>query len=128
MKIYEKTKFLINFFVLYLQSASISFPFKTAEIVTVVLYNGKTADSAENASDKHLSENLSEGLSVNQQKILKMIIDKSYTNASDAAKMIHISRNTILFFVVTDSHTTNRSLIKDCSSLYLSQMVICLSP
>ena len=68
---------------------------ETAANVTVVLYNGKTADSADNSSDKHLSENLSDGLSVNQRKILKMIINKSYTNASDAAKMIRISRNSV---------------------------------
>ncbi|MGM9753346.1 MAG: ATP-binding protein [Candidatus Cryptobacteroides sp.] len=63
--------------------------------VTVVLYNGKRASAADNSTDNHLSENLSENLSVTQQKVLKMIQEKTYTNASKAAETLHISRNSV---------------------------------
>lgn len=64
---------------------------ETAANVTVVLYNGKTA----NSSDNHLPENLSVNLSVTQQKILRMISEKQYVNASHAAEILQISRNSV---------------------------------
>ena len=68
---------------------------ETAANVTVVLYNGKTVSSSDNPSDTRLSENLSANLSVTQQKILKMIEGRTYTNASNAAELLHISRNSV---------------------------------
>ena len=55
---------------------------ETAANVTVVLYNGKTANTSDNSSDNHLPENLSVNLSVTQQKILRMIAEKQYINLS----------------------------------------------
>lgn len=68
---------------------------ETAANVTVVLFNGKTASTSDNPADNRLSENLSEDLSVTQQKIFKMIQEKTYTNATRAAEVLHISRNSI---------------------------------
>ena len=68
---------------------------ETAANVTVVLYNGKTANSSDNPSDNHLPENLSVNLSVTQQKILRMISEKQYVNASHAAEILQISRNSV---------------------------------
>lgn len=64
---------------------------ETAANVTVVLYNGKRISASDNSMDNNLSENLS----VTQQKVLKMIQEKTYTNASKAAETLHISRNSI---------------------------------
>ena len=68
---------------------------ETAANVTVVLYNGKTAYSFDNPSDNHLPENLSVNLSVTQQKILRMIVEKQYINATHAAEILQISRNAV---------------------------------
>ena len=68
---------------------------ETAANVTVVLYNGKRISASDNSMDNNLSENLSENLSVTQQKVLKMIQEKTYTNASKAAEALHISRNSV---------------------------------
>lgn len=68
---------------------------ETAANVTVVLFNGKTASTSDNPADNRLSENLSEDLSVTQQKIFKMIQEKTYTNATRAAEVLHISRNSV---------------------------------
>ena len=72
---------------------------ETAANVTVVLYNGKTANtsdnSSDNSSDNHLPENLSVNLSVTQQKILRMIAEKQYINATHAAEILQISRNSV---------------------------------
>jgi Predicted transcriptional regulator containing an HTH domain and an uncharacterized domain shared with the mammalian protein Schlafen len=68
---------------------------ETAANVTVVLYKGKTVSSSDNPSDTRLLENLSANLSVTQQKILKMIEGRTYTNASNAAELLHISRNSV---------------------------------
>lgn len=68
---------------------------ETAANVTVVLFNGKTASTSDNPADNRLSENLSEDLSVTQQKIFKMIQEKTYTNATMAAEVLHISRNSV---------------------------------
>ena len=68
---------------------------ETAANVTVVLYNGKTANSSDKPSDNHLPENLSVHLSVTQQKILRMIAEKQYINATHAAEILQISRNSV---------------------------------
>ena len=68
---------------------------ETAANVTVVLFNGKTTSVSDNPADNHLSENLSEDLSVTQQTIFKMIQEKTYTNATIAAEVLHISRNSV---------------------------------
>lgn len=68
---------------------------ETAANVTVVLYNGKTASTSDNSSDNHLPENLSVNLSVTQQKILRMIAEKQYINATHAAEILQISRNSV---------------------------------
>ena len=68
---------------------------ETAANVTVVLYNGKTANTSDNSSDNHLPENLSVNLSVTQQKILRMIAEKQYINATHAAEILQISRNSV---------------------------------
>ena len=68
---------------------------ETAANVTVVLYNGKAANSSDNPSDNHLPENLSVNLSVTQQKILRMIAEKQYINATHAAGVLQISRNAV---------------------------------
>lgn len=68
---------------------------ETAANVTLILYNGKTANTSDNSSDNHLSENLSVNLSVTQQKILRMIAEKQYINATHAAEILQISRNSI---------------------------------
>ena len=68
---------------------------ETAANVTVVLYNGKTAYTSDNSSDNHLPENLSVNLSVTQQKILRMIAEKQYINATHAAEILQISRNSV---------------------------------
>ena len=62
---------------------------ETAANVTVVLYNGKTANTSDNSSDNHLPENLSVNLSVTQQKILRMIAEKQYINATHAAEILN---------------------------------------
>lgn len=64
---------------------------ETAANVTVVLFNGKTASTSDNPADNRLSEDLS----VTQQKIFKMIQEKTYTNATRAAEVLHISRNSV---------------------------------
>ena len=64
---------------------------ETAANVTVVLYNGKTANTSDKPSDNHLSVNLS----VTQQKILRMIAEKQYINATHAAEILQISRNSV---------------------------------
>lgn len=58
---------------------------ETAANVTVVLYNGKTANTSDNSSDNHLPENLSVNLSVTQ------------LNATHAAEILQISRNSAYF-------------------------------
>ena len=68
---------------------------ETAANVTVVLYNGKTANTSDNSSDNHLPENLSVNLSVTQQKILRMIAENQYINATYAAEILQISRNSV---------------------------------
>ena len=68
---------------------------ETAANVTVVLYNGKTANTSDNSSDNHLPENLSVNLSVTQQKILRMIAEKQNINATHAAEILQISRNSV---------------------------------
>lgn len=68
---------------------------ETAANVTVVLYNGKTANSSDKPSDNHLPENLSVNLSVTQHKILRMIAEKQYINATYAAEILQISRNSV---------------------------------
>ena len=68
---------------------------ETAANVTVVLYNGKIANTSDNSSDNHLPENLSVNLSVTQQKILRMIAEKQYINATHAAEILQISRNSV---------------------------------
>ena len=68
---------------------------ETAANITVVLYNGKRISASDNSMDNNLSENLSENLSVTQQKVLKMIHEKTYTNASKVAETLHISRNSV---------------------------------
>ena len=68
---------------------------ETAANVTVVLYNGKTANSSDKPSDNHLPENLSVNLSVTQQKILRMIAEKQYINATHTAEILQISRNSV---------------------------------
>ena len=64
---------------------------ETAANITVVLYNGKRISASDNSMDNNLSENLS----VTQQKVLKMIHEKTYTNASKVAETLHISRNSV---------------------------------
>lgn len=64
---------------------------ETAANITVVLYNGKSASASDNSMSNGLSENLSE----TQQKVLKMIQEKTYTSASKAAEILHISRNSV---------------------------------
>lgn len=68
---------------------------ETAANVTVVLYNVKTANTSDNSSDNHLPENLSVNLSVTQQKILRMIAEKQNINATHAAEILQISRNSV---------------------------------
>ena len=68
---------------------------ETAANVTVILYNGKTANSSDKPSDNHLPENLSVNLSVTQHKILRMIAEKQYINATYAAEILQISRNSV---------------------------------
>lgn len=60
---------------------------ETAANITVVLYNGKSASVSDNSMGNNLSEN--------QLKVLKMIQEKTYTNASKAAEILHISRNSV---------------------------------
>lgn len=67
----------------------------TAANVTVVLYNGKTANSSDNSSDNLLPENLSVNLSATPQKNLRMISEKQYINATHAAEILQISRNAV---------------------------------
>lgn len=69
---------------------------ETAANVTVVLNNGKTANSSDKPSDNHLlPEILSVNLSVTQHKILRMIAEKQYINATHAAGILQISRNSV---------------------------------
>jgi len=65
---------------------------EAAANVTVILYNGKTANTSDKPSDNHLPQNLSVNLSETQQKILRMIAEKQYINATHAAEILKISR------------------------------------
>ena len=68
---------------------------ETAANVSVILYNGKAENSSDNPSDNHLPENLSVNLSVTQQRILRMIGENQYINATHAAGILQISRNAV---------------------------------